>query len=113
MIGRTYAFVTVVLVRSNSRTSGSSSDDSVTGIVGRPRPDDRRGPLLVGAVGVGVQERDRDRGDALRQQAVERPMDRRLVERAGGRRPDGRAARRPRAASGAVRAGGGRSNSRS
>ena len=34
MIGRTYAFVTVVLVRSNSRTSGSSSDDSVTGTSG-------------------------------------------------------------------------------
>ena len=34
-------------VRSNSRTSGSSSDDSVSAIVGRPLPDDRGHGLLV------------------------------------------------------------------
>ena len=60
-----------MLVRSNSRTSGRISEDSVSRHAGRPLADDRRRGLLVGAARVGVEERDRDRLDALAREEID------------------------------------------
>ena len=55
-----------MLVRSYSRISGSSSLESVTGMVGVALADQVAQARLVRAVGVGVDEADGDRIDARR-----------------------------------------------
>ena len=63
--GLTAASTSVVMARSYSRYSRSTSLESETTAVGVLLGEDRAHPLLVLGVGVGVQEADAERGDAL------------------------------------------------
>ena len=80
-IGWIPALMTTVLARSYSRNSGTMLDDSETATSGQLLGEDRADPLLVDRVGVGVQQADRDRLDALLGERPGDRPDRVLVER--------------------------------
>ena len=74
------ALATVVMVRSYSRSSGRTAEDSDTGSPGSSSAAISRDPLLVGGVGVGVDEADAQGLDAAAGQARAAGADVVLVE---------------------------------
>ena len=99
----TDASTSVVMVRSYSRYSGSTSEEIDTCAAGMLALEDLAHPLLVRGIGVGVQEAHADGVDAAVPEPARHLRGLRLVERAQHLAPKVRAARAPRAPGAAAR----------